>query len=129
VSAALESVVAAAAAADLDLRSVVVQEEVVPSLSGVAFYTQQTGELVIEADEERFAVTGGSRVGTRARIDRDGVVSVQRGVLSATEARALHTLAVTCRRVLGFDPDIEWGSVGGAVVVFQARPITRPAND
>jgi hypothetical protein len=127
VAAAIESVSAAAAEAGLGLKAVIVQQEVLPSASGVAFYTRQTGELVVEADEARFAVTSGSRVRTRACVSQDGVLTVTRGFLAASQARALYALAVSCRGLLGCDPDIEWGYVGGAVVLFQARPITRPA--
>jgi phosphoenolpyruvate synthase/pyruvate phosphate dikinase len=128
VNAAIESVSIAAAKANLDLKSVVVQEEVQPSVSGVAFYTRRTGELIVEADEARFAVTSGSRVRTYARVSRDGTATVARGLLAATEARALYALAVSCADLLDCDPDIEWGYVGGAVVLFQARPITRAAH-
>jgi hypothetical protein len=128
VNAAIESVSITAAAANLSLKSVVVQEEVLPSVSGVAFYTRRTGELIVEADEARFAVTSGSQVRTRARINQDGNVTVTSGFLAALEARALYALAALCADLLDCDPDIEWGYVGGAVVLFQARPITRPVH-
>jgi hypothetical protein len=128
VNAAIESVSIAAAENNLELKSVVVQEEVLPSVSGVAFYTRRTGELIVEADEARFAVTSGSRVRTHAQINQDGTVTITRGFLAASEARALYALAVSCADLLDYDPDIEWGYVGGAMVLFQARPITRAAH-
>jgi phosphoenolpyruvate synthase/pyruvate phosphate dikinase len=129
VDAAISTVSTAAAAAGLDLQSVVIQEEVMPSVSGVAFYMRQTGDLIVEADEARFAVTSGALLSTRARVDRDRVVTVDRGFLNVTELRALRSTAVSCADLLGFDPDIEWGCVGGAVVVFQARPVTRQVDE
>lgn len=129
IARAIDAVTDAAVTAGLDIQSVLVQQEVVAPTSGVAFFARHTGDLTVEAADARFGVTGGSRVTSQARITRDGVLTVERGFLTAVEARGLYETSVRCADILGFDPDLEWGSFAGAIFLFQARPITRAVDD
>lgn len=124
---AVEAVTASAERAGHDLRSVIIQQEVLTTSSGVAF-AWQTGDLLVEADPARFAVTGGSPVSIRARIDPKGVVALEQGSFATAEVRAIASAAASCAAALGSDLDIEWGYLAGAVYVFQARPITRAVD-
>ncbi len=125
VGAAVEEVRAAAKRSSLSLKSVLIQEEVLTAMSGVAFYERSTRRLLLEGDTERFAVTSGARVGLEALVNPDGSVSTLRGSPPRVLLSGLYHAAVRCAEVLDCDPDIEWGYIAGAVVLFQARPITR----
>ena len=57
----------------------------------------------------------------------DGVLTVERGFLTAVEARGLYETSVRCADILGFDPDLEWGSFAGAIFPRKRGPCRRRA--
>lgn len=106
---------------------VLVQEMLTPTRSGVLFTRDPvTGHVapVVEVVQGhlRTLVDGSSADAVRLVLgaDRD----VDGAVLLPGERDALLGLCPAVEAVLGGSADIEWASVGGQIIVLQARPIT-----
>jgi phosphoenolpyruvate synthase/pyruvate phosphate dikinase len=103
--------------------SVIVQQQVRAELAGVAFST--AGGLTAEFSRvDTAAVTSGAAPqGWLERRDRTATAG---GVLAPVMGLA-ESLTRTCtqlRSLFGFDVDVEWAWIAGAVIVLQVRPIT-----
>lgn len=103
--------------------AVLVQEMVEPTRSGVLFTRDPiTGaeDPVVEVVQGHLRhLVDGTADGDRVRLsDADELL------LSLQEKTSLGVLAARVERVVGGPADIEWASVGGRVVVLQARPMT-----
>jgi phosphohistidine swiveling domain-containing protein len=103
--------------------AVLVQEMVSPTRSGVLFtrdpLTGAAGPVVEVVQGHLRHLVDGTEDGARFRLS-----DADEHTLSPQERSALGQVAELVELAVGGPADIEWASVGGRVVVLQARPMT-----
>lgn len=126
--------------------SIIIQEQVNPTLSGVMFTKNPTpsnglghNSMIIEAvNGQNRGVTSGNVKPTRFILDRDSAHSgnirqiipgTSQALLTSQHLQKLATLGLFIEQTMqdAFQKkpaDLEWGIVGDTVYLFQARPIT-----
>ncbi len=106
---------------------VLVQEMLAPNRSGVLFTRDPvTGNdapvVEVVSGHLRTLVDGSSADAVRMVLGADG--DIDEAALPVAERAALLGLCSAVEAVMGGPADIEWASVGGRIIVLQARPIT-----
>jgi len=103
---------------------VLVQEMIHPSRSGVLFtrdpLRRDRGAVVEVVQGHLSGLVDGRRDGRRVQLE--GVID--ESILSAAERDDLLRLGRATEELMRCPTDIEWASVGGRIVLLQARPIT-----
>jgi hypothetical protein len=112
-------------AADLSAEglAVILQQQVAAEIAGVAFCTAAGLAAEFSRAGPDVVTAGGVPQG---RLERIGPVSTATGELAPFVAldQALSRSCSRLRDAFGFDVDVEWAWLAGALIVLQVRPVT-----
>lgn len=117
---------------------ILVQPQILPILSGVAFtmdpVSSDLNQLIIQGSKlGSDAITGGTDSGIEVRVwYKDGKMAADRENGDLLDAHNLRLLVDLCKKIeifFGRPQDIEWAVTAEATYIFQSRPVTKISDE